>query len=93
MQDCNATIIVQICFEDPEEDNEEKLIGHFKHEEIKLTDYIIYIDNVKYINILWMFIIKIYFMNRIINRLFKISVKIINILINLLLILTIPDFI
>jgi len=40
-----AKLEIQLCVEDPEEENENKLIGHFMHESIKEDDYLIRITS------------------------------------------------
>lgn len=45
LSDFNITLEVQLCLENPDEINEEKLVGHFKHDEMKESDFIIEINN------------------------------------------------
>lgn len=42
---------MQLCLENPEEGNEENLIGNFKHDTMRSSDFIINIDNEEVINL------------------------------------------
>ncbi|KAL4445065.1 hypothetical protein ABPG74_018793 [Tetrahymena malaccensis] len=44
LEDINARLEIQLCVEDPDEQNENKLIGHFMHETIKDEVYLIRIS-------------------------------------------------
>lgn len=42
-----AKLEIQLCVEDPEEVNENKLIGHFMHETIKDEDFIFRVSSIE----------------------------------------------